>query len=105
METNNQSNNGELEKLALICDGVQKLFPNGKQAIVFELNNMDFKKIQSNFREVDSEYKRFQIDMSGVECVFINQNIYNEIKEETPKVEKTGFFIRLKNRFFGNERG
>ena len=105
METNNQSNNGELEKLALICDGVQKLFPNGKQAIVFELNNTDFKKIQSNFREVDSEYKRFQIDISGVECVFINQNIYNEIKEEIPKVEKTGFFIRLKNRFFGNERG
>lgn len=111
METNNKNIDGRLEKLALLCDATQSLFPEGKQAIIFELNQDDFKDIQSNFRRIDSEYKRFQIDMSGVECVFINTEIYNTIdtKDEVIKTEeiiieeKPTFFQRLKDTFFGNK--
>jgi hypothetical protein len=99
-----------LEKIALICDGLQKLFPDGKQAIVFELDTEDFKKIQTNFRDVDKMYKRFQVDVSGVECVFIDKNLYEELdnlkteeeqkkNSEIPEIKKEKFWTKFKNLF------
>jgi hypothetical protein len=40
-------------------------------AIAFELNYVDFKKIQKNFRDIDRNFKQFKIDMSGVELMFL----------------------------------
>lgn len=97
MEQNKENPGSELEKIALICDGLQQLFPSGKHAVIFELETEDYEKIQTNFRKVDRMFKRFQIDLSGVECVFINKNLYDDLEEEKKKQEeKENEEIRLK---------
>ena len=105
MEENKESIVGIMEKLAMITDATQSLFPDGKTAIVFELPEVDFKEVQKNFREIDSNYTKFKIDLSGVELIFILENSYEEEKpiekpiEEPIKepiiVKKEGFIKRL----------
>jgi hypothetical protein len=86
MAENQKSIDGIIEKLALITDATQTLFPDGKSAIVFELNYIDFKKVQTNFRQIDQGYKQFKIDLSGVEIIFIMENsIQDDVVVETPK--------------------
>jgi hypothetical protein len=90
MEEGKKSVDGVLENLALITDALQTLFEDGKMICVYELNDDDFKKVQSNFRKIDNQHKKFSIDISGVQHVFIHEEIanqkYNNIVEE-PKVE------------------
>jgi hypothetical protein len=90
MEESKKSVDGVLENLALITDGLQTLFEDGKMICVYELNDVDFKKVQSNFRKIDNQHKKFSIDISGVQHVFIHEEIanqkYDNIVEE-PKVE------------------
>lgn len=109
MEKDKENVGDYLEKLALICDGIQQLFPEGKQAIVFELETDDFKKVQSNFRKIDNGFKRFQIDISGIECVFIDKNLYDELDKkkleeeknnsEPIEIKKEKFWSKFKNLF------
>jgi hypothetical protein len=73
MEENYKSIDGIIEKLALVSDAVETLFPEGKSAVVFQLKNEDFKKVQNNFREIDSNHKQFKIDISGVEFIFLEE--------------------------------
>jgi len=73
MAENQTSIDGIIEKLALVSDAVDSLFPEGKSAVVFQLNNVDFKKVQNNFREVDRNHKQFKIDISGVEFIFLEE--------------------------------
>jgi hypothetical protein len=73
MEENFKSIDGVIEKLALISDAVDSLFPEGKSAVVFQLNNEEFKKVQNNFREIDKNHKQFKIDISGVEFIFLEE--------------------------------
>jgi hypothetical protein len=42
MEENSKGANGVLEKLAMITDATQQIFPNGKSLIIFELETNDF---------------------------------------------------------------
>jgi hypothetical protein len=90
MEEGKKSVDGVLENLALITDALQTLFEDGKMICVYELNDDDFKKVQSNFRKIDNQHKKFSIDISGVQHVFIHEEIanqkYDNIVEE-PKVE------------------
>ena len=90
MEEGKKSVDGVLENLALITDALQTLFEDGKMICVYELNDEDFKKVQSNFRKIDNQHKKFSIDISGVQHVFIHEEIanqkYDNIVEE-PKVE------------------
>ena len=65
-----KSDIGVIEKLAVIADAMEDLFPDGKVIGVFELNKKEFKKVQKNFRDVDSSHTKFKIDISGVEFVF-----------------------------------
>jgi len=67
----NKSIDGIIEKLALVADGLQTLFPDGTVAIAMELNYDDYKKVQKNFRDVDRDFKQFKIDMSGIEFMFL----------------------------------
>ena len=67
----NISIDGIIEKLALVADGLQTLFPDGTMAIAMELNYDDYKKVQKNFRDVDRDFTQFKIDMSGVEFMFL----------------------------------
>jgi hypothetical protein len=71
MAETEKSINGNVEKLALIADGLQTLFPKGTMAIALELEYYDFKSIQKNFREIDNKFRQFKIDMSGVEFMFL----------------------------------
>jgi len=96
-----KSIDGIIEKLALITDATQSLFPEGKSAIVFELEYNDFKKMQKNFRDVDRLHKQFKIDISGVEVIFI---LEEEYKTPEPVVElpnKNGFWGRMLSRISG----
>jgi hypothetical protein len=71
MAETTQSIDGIIEKLALVADGLQTLFPDGTMEVVMELNYDDYKKVQKNFRDVDRNFKKFKIDMSGVEFMFL----------------------------------
>ena len=71
MAENQKSIDGIIEKLALVSDGLQTLFPDGTMAIAMELKYDDYKKIQKNFRDIDRDFKQFKIDMSGVEFMFL----------------------------------
>ena len=71
MDENQKSIDGIIEKLALVADGLQTLFPESVMAIAMELKYDDYKKVQKNFRDVDRDFKQFKIDMSGVEFMFL----------------------------------
>jgi hypothetical protein len=71
MEENQKSIDGIIERLALIADGLEELFPEGTIAVALELKNDEFKKVQKNFRTIDHSHKQFKIDLSGVEFMFL----------------------------------
>jgi hypothetical protein len=75
----NKENLGVIEKLALLADAMETIFPSGKQLVVFQLNQQDYKSVQTHFRTIDHHHKQFKIDMSGVEMVFIlNESLTDE---------------------------
>jgi hypothetical protein len=71
MAENQKSIDGIIEKLALIANGLEELFPEGTIAVALELKNDEFKKVQNNFRTIDHTHKQFKIDLSGVEFMFL----------------------------------
>lgn len=71
MEENQKSIDGIIEKLAMIVDAADELFPNGKMLLAFELKELEFKKVQENFRDIDKGYKQFKIEMSGNDIMFL----------------------------------
>jgi len=87
MAENQTSIDGIIEKLALLSDAAESLFPNGKMVVVFELKENDFKKVQDNFRQVDKTNKQFKIDISGTEFIFLLDELLTDEKgkiSETP---------------------
>ncbi len=94
---------GVVEKLAMLSEATTELFPNGKVALIFELDETDFKSVQGNFRDVDRAYKQFKIDISGVEFMFLSDTSLNDgidivlDNQPTQEVRKGTFFGRLKN--------
>lgn len=71
MEENQKSIDGIIEKLAMIVDAADELFPNGKMLLAFELKEVEFRKVQENFREIDKSFKQFKIEMSGNDIMFL----------------------------------
>ena len=91
MAENQESNPDVIENLALVTDAMQTIFPEGKMICVYELNEEDFKKVQNHFRKIDHQHKRFSIDISGLEHVFIHEgysDLTDTTKEEEPKIEE-----------------
>jgi hypothetical protein len=82
MEENNKSIDGIVERLALIVEATDSLFPEGKMAVVFQLNEIDFKRVQDNFREVDRGHKQFKIDISGTEFIFLQETSLTDEKDK-----------------------
>lgn len=78
MAENQTSIDGIIEKLALLTDAVDNLFPDGKKVIVFELKEEDFKKVQQNFRQIDKDHKQFKIDISGIEFIFLLDELLSD---------------------------
>jgi len=81
MAEDQKSIDGIIEKLALISDASSQLFPEGRIAMVFELNEPDFKRVQNNFREVDRNHKQFKIDISGIEFIFLLDELLSDEKD------------------------
>ena len=71
MGENQKSIDGIIEKLAMIVDASDELFPNGKMLLAFELKEVEFKKVQENFRDIDKGFKQFKIEMSGNDIMFL----------------------------------
>ena len=71
MAENQKSFDGIIEKLAMIVDASDELFPNGKMLLAFELKEVEFKKVQENFRDIDKGFKQFKIEMSGNDIMFL----------------------------------
>jgi hypothetical protein len=71
MAENQKSIDGIIEKLAMIVDAADELFPNGKMLLAFELKEVEFKKVQENFRDIDKGFKQFKIEMSGNDIMFL----------------------------------
>lgn len=82
MEENSKSIDGIVEKLALIVEATDTLFPNGKMAVVFQLDDTDFKKVQDNFREIDRGHNQFKIDISGTEFIFLRETSLTDEKDK-----------------------
>ena len=82
MEENNKSIDGIVERLALIVEATDSLFPKGKMAVVFQLDETDFKRVQENFREVDRGHKQFKIDISGTEFIFLQETLLTDEKDK-----------------------
>jgi hypothetical protein len=63
---------GELEKLAMIADGLQQLVIESKTTVVFEIEKQTFQRLSKllNINGSESD-KSFNIDMSGVMYYFI----------------------------------
>jgi hypothetical protein len=71
MAENQKSIDGIIEKLAMIVDAADELFPNGKMLLAFELKETEFRKVQENFRDIDKAFKQFKIEMSGNDIMFL----------------------------------
>ena len=92
---------GILEKLALITDGCQNLFPKGNVIMVFELEDEDFVKIQQNFRQIDHYHKKFIINISDVELVFIHKDYVSvkNLEEKSEEPEPKSLVKKIKKLF------
>lgn len=87
MAENQESPPSVIENLALVTDAIQTIFPDGKIICVYELSDDDFKKVQNNFRKIDSQHKRFSVNISGLEHVFIHEDInFSIVKPEEKKM-------------------
>lgn len=78
MAENQESTPNIIESLALVTDAMQTIFPEGKMICVYELNDTDFKKVQKNFRKIDHIHKRFSINISELEHVFIHEDYQDQ---------------------------
>lgn len=73
---------GLIEKMALVSDAIDSLFTNGKKVIVIELNKFDFEQTKRQFKNVDPNLSQFKIDISGIEFIFILDELLN-VSEDT----------------------
>lgn len=94
MAENKESPNGYLEKLALLADAIENTFPKSQSAIIFELEETEYREMQSYFRKIDSIHNKFKIDFSGVEIIFILKGYEEPVVEEKVKENKK-FFKRF----------
>ena len=87
MENNTEVIYGLIERMALVSDAIDSLFVNGKKVIVIELNKFDFEQTKRQFKNVDPKLNQFKIDISGIEFIFILDELLNvseDKTEETP---------------------
>ena len=91
--------NSILENLALVIDGVQKIFPASKSVLIYELNQQAFNFVKSNFKNIKIDETQIKIDISGTEIIFILENSYKKKEEEIVTPEEKKLFGKLKELF------
>ena len=83
MGKNNKSADGLVEKLAILSDAVENLFPQGKGILVFELKKYDFFDVQKKFGIKSDDDTKFKIDISGTEIIFLLDELLNGETDKT----------------------
>lgn len=83
MAKNNKGVNQLIEKLAILADQADSLFLNSKKIIVFELNKEDFQLARKQLDISNQELKRFNIDISGVEILFIEDELLKVVEDKS----------------------
>lgn len=71
MEKNQENTRNWLEDLAKITDTIEQTFISDSCKIVVELNEDKFRKLQKNFREIDSVKNEIVIEISDVTFTFV----------------------------------
>jgi hypothetical protein len=70
MAETEESFDGYLEKLALLCEAFDELH-EGKKVVVFEVNRENFVKLRNGLKNVGDDKNEFKIDISGVEFIYL----------------------------------
>ncbi len=83
MAKNKKSVSVLVERLAILSDQVEKIYSDGKKMIVFELNKNDFQNAKLQFENYDTSIKRFNVDMSGVEIIFIEDELLTTSEDKS----------------------
>ena len=83
MENNSQVIYGLIERMALVSDAIDSLFVNWKKVIVIELNKFAFEQTKKQFKNVDPKLNQFKIDISGIEFIFILDELLNVSEDKT----------------------
>jgi hypothetical protein len=83
VEQNKKSTDGLVEKIAILSDAVENLFPQGKGIIVFELKKYDFLNVQQKFGIKSDDPNKFKIDISGTEIIFLLDELLNDETSKT----------------------
>jgi len=91
MEENNKSIDGIVEKLALIVEATETLFPDGKMAVVFQLNGDDFKKVQDNLYNLIHNFDNIVSKINGKKTSLDNVP-YVEKLEALAKVQCEAYY-------------
>ena len=86
MEKNTEVIYGLIERMALVSDAIDSLFVNGKKVIVIELNKFDFEQTKRQFKNVDPKLNQFKIDISGIEFIFILDELLNVSEDKTEEI-------------------
>ena len=76
MATDKKGVNGLIEKLAYVSDEVSKVFPDSRSVVVFSLNENDFNYSKTQVENF-SDTNQFKIDISGIECIFLRDELLN----------------------------
>lgn len=77
---------GLIERMALVSDAIDSLFVNGKKVIVIELNKFDFEQTKRQFKNVDTNLNQFKIDISGIEFIFILDELLNVSEDKNEEI-------------------
>ena len=80
MEKNKEGVNGLIEGLAMLSDEVGKVFPKGKSAVVYSLNDEDFNFVKAQVGNFDNSTKQFKIDISGIEFIFLKDELLTGVE-------------------------
>jgi hypothetical protein len=83
MAKNKKSVSVLVEQLAVLSDHIDKVYTGGKKMIVFELNKNDFQDAKLQFENYDSNVKRFNVDISGVEIIFIEDELLTTAEDKS----------------------
>ena len=79
MAENQKSFNDIIEKLALISGGLSEIIPNARPVVVFSLDDEKFYTIA---RELNfNQNNQFKIDMSGVEFIFLRDELLKNAED------------------------
>ena len=71
MEENKENSRDWLTQLAELTESIENTFISGHSKIIVELPEEKFRKLQTNFREIDKGNSEIVISISDVDFTFV----------------------------------